>query len=141
MGRWVQVGGCWLVSKWGVGCVVLPPPTPPTTNISLLSDVRQRTNLAWRANNLSKYMQTTAPRTNIYFIVRAKRVSNCYMQEKKKLAVRVSGCSANLGFSVENCLGFSVAYVYGQSTVYLCLSKYIVVQTQTGEGVPIQPAA
>ena len=125
MGRWVQVGGCWLVSKWGVGCVVLPPPTPPTTNISLLSDVRQRTNLAWRANTLSKYMQTTAPRTNIYFIVRAKRVSNCYMQEKKKLAVRVSGCSANLGFSVENCLGFSVAYVYGQSTVYLCLSKHL----------------
>ena len=41
----------------------------------------------------------------------------------------------------KNCLGFSVGYVYGQSTVYLCLSKYIVVQTQTGEGVPIQPAA
>ena len=29
-----------------------PPPTPPTTNISLLSDVRQRTNLAWRANTM-----------------------------------------------------------------------------------------
>ena len=26
----------------------------------------------------------------------------------------------------KNCLGFSVGYVYGQSTVYLCLSKYIV---------------
>ena len=25
----------------------------------------------------------------------------------------------------KNCLGFSVGYVYGQSTVYLCLSKYI----------------
>ena len=26
----------------------------------------------------------------------------------------------------KKCLGFSVGYVYGQSTVYLCLSKYIV---------------
>ena len=36
-------------------------------------------------------------------IVRAKRVSNCYMQEKKKLTLCVwmSVCSVNLGFSVE----------------------------------------
>ena len=37
-------------------------------------------------------------------IIRAKRVSNCYIQEKKKLTVCVCGClcgcSANLGFSV-----------------------------------------
>ena len=37
----------------------------------------------------------------VQFFIRAKRVSNCYMQEKKKLTVCVSGCSANLGFSVE----------------------------------------
>ena len=36
-------------------------------------------------------------------IIRAKRVSNCYMQEKKtdRLYVCLSGCSANLGFSLE----------------------------------------
>ena len=36
-------------------------------------------------------------------IIRAKRVSNCYQvhARKKKLTVCVSGCSANLGFSVE----------------------------------------
>ena len=40
-----------MVGKWVAGYVVLPP-TPPTTNISLLSDVRQRTNLAWRSNTM-----------------------------------------------------------------------------------------
>ena len=35
-------------------------------------------------------------------VIRAKRVSNCYMQEKKKLTVCVSGCSVNLGFSVRS---------------------------------------
>ena len=36
-------------------------------------------------------------------LIRAKRVSNCYMQEKKndRLSVCLSGCSVNLGFSVE----------------------------------------
>ena len=29
----------------------------------------------------------------------------------------------------KKCLGFSVGYVYGQSAVYLCLSKYIVFET------------
>ena len=41
----VDTGRCVLID----GCVVLPLPTPPTTNISLLSDVCQRTNLAGRA--------------------------------------------------------------------------------------------
>ena len=36
-----------------------------------------------------------------YRLIREKRVSNCYIQEKKKLSVCVCGCSANLGFSVE----------------------------------------
>ena len=38
-----------------------------------------------------------------YLFIRAKRVSNCYMQEKKtdRLSGCVSGCSDNLGFSVE----------------------------------------
>ena len=43
--------------------------------------------------------------------IRAKRVSNCYMQEKKKLTVCLSGCSDNLLVLVwKNCLGFSVGY-------------------------------
>ena len=33
------------------------------------------------------------------FIIRAKRVSNCYIQKRKSARVRV--CSTNLGFSVE----------------------------------------
>ena len=49
--------------------------------------------------------------------IRAKRVSNCYIQEKKN--VRLCGCSTNLGFSVENTnLGFSVWYVLCAS--YVC---------------------
>ena len=51
------------------------------------------------------------------FLIRAKRVSNCYIQEKK--SVRLCGCSTNLGFSVENTnLGFSVGYVLCAS--YVC---------------------
>ena len=35
-------------------------------------------------------------------IIRAKRISNCYMQEKKNCpSVCACGCSTNLGFSVE----------------------------------------
>ena len=35
-------------------------------------------------------------------IIRAKRVSNCYIQEKKNCpSARVHACSTNLGFSVE----------------------------------------
>ena len=47
------------------------------------------------------------------YIFRAKRVSNCYMQEKKtdRLSVCLSGCSDNLLVLVwKNCLGFSVGY-------------------------------
>ena len=44
--------------------------------------------------------------------IRAKRVSNCYMREKKidRLCGCVCGCTANLGFSVyvRMFLGFSV---------------------------------
>ena len=40
-----------MVGEWVAGCFALPP-TPPTTNTSLLSDVRQRTNLASRANTM-----------------------------------------------------------------------------------------
>ena len=57
MGEWARVVGEWVV----IGCVVLPSPPPPTTNISLLSDVRQRTNLAWRANTM---VQTYADNTH-----------------------------------------------------------------------------
>ena len=52
-------------------------------------------------------------------LIRAKRVSNCYMQEKKKLTVCVY---VRLIFVLV--LGRQI--VYGQNTVYLCLSKYIV---------------
>ena len=38
--------------------------------------------------------------TALHAIIQAKRVSNCYIQEKK-LSVCVCGCSTNLGFSVE----------------------------------------
>ena len=48
--------------------------------------------------------------------IRAKRVSNCYIQEKKKLTVCLCECSANLGLV----LGRQI--VYGQNTVYLCLN-------------------
>ena len=48
---WVQVGGCSLVGEWDAGCVVLPP-TLLTNNTFLLSDVRQQTNLAWRAKTM-----------------------------------------------------------------------------------------
>ena len=53
--------------------------------------------------------------------IRAKRVSNCYMQQKKTDRLCVCGCSANLLVLV---LGRQI--VYGQNTVYICLSKYIV---------------
>ena len=45
-------------------------------------------------------------------LIRAKRVSNCYMQEKKNWPfVCLSGCSDNLLVLVwKNCLGFSVGY-------------------------------
>ena len=44
---------------------------------------------------------TIIPGTYIIYIIRAKRVSNCYMQEKKNWpSVWMSVCSANLGFSV-----------------------------------------
>ena len=49
----------------------------------------------------------------VVFFIRAKRVSNCYMQEKKtdRLSVCLSGCSDNLLVLVgKNCLGFSVGY-------------------------------
>ena len=53
--------------------------------------------------------------------IRAKRVSNGYMQQKKTDRLCVCGCSANLLVLV---LGRQI--VYGQNTVYICLSKYIV---------------
>ena len=38
----------------------------------------------------------------ILYFIRAKRVSNCYIQEKKNCpSARVHACSTNLGFSVE----------------------------------------
>ena len=44
---------------------------------------------------------TCSPR-EIFMIIRAKRVSNCYIQEKKNCpSARVHACSTNLGFSVE----------------------------------------
>ena len=56
------------------------------------------------------------------YLIRTKRVSNCYMQEKKNWqCVCLSWCSVNILVLV---LGRQI--VYGQNTVYLCLSKYIV---------------
>ena len=40
--------------------------------------------------------------TDVEEIIRAKRVSNCYMQEKKTDSLCVCGCSANLGFSARS---------------------------------------
>ena len=57
--------------------------------------------------------------TAYYCIMRAKRVSNCYMREKK---VCVCVCSANR-----------------QNTVYLCLSTYIVFQFWIGACLPHPP--
>ena len=54
------------------------------------------------------------------FLIRAKRVSNCYIQEKKKLTVCVSVCvdvRLMLVLVWKKCLGFSVGYV-------LCASPY-----------------
>ena len=56
-------------------------------------------------------------------IIRAKRVSNCYMQEKTKLTVCVSVCP-DVRLILVLVLGRQI--VYGQNTVYICLSKYIV---------------
>ena len=53
----------------------------------------------------------------IKVVIRAKRVSNCYIPKTKSARVRV--CSSNLCFSVGS------ANRIGQNTVYLCLSKYI----------------
>ena len=56
-------------------------------------------------------------------IIRAKRVSNCYMQEKKNWpAVCVDVC-VDVRLILVLVLGRQI--VYGQNTVYLCLSKYI----------------
>ena len=54
--------------------------------------------------------------------IRAKRVSNCYIQEKK-LTVCVCVC-VDVRLILVLVLGRQI--VYGQNTVYLCLSKYIV---------------
>ena len=54
-------------------------------------------------------------------IFRAKRVSDCYMQEKK--TDRLSVC---LDVRLILVLVLGRRIVYGQNTVYLCLSKYIV---------------
>ena len=54
------------------------------------------------------------------FIIRAKRVSNCYMQEKKNWP---SVCP-DVRLILVLVLGRQI--IYGQNTVYLCLSKYIV---------------
>ena len=60
-------------------------------------------------SDISKYstrccvhLLPTVQKRSLFFI-RAKRVSNCCMQEKKtdRLSVCLSGCSTNLGFSVE----------------------------------------
>ena len=56
------------------------------------------------------------------FFIRAKRVSNCYMQEKKKTD-RLSVC-LDVRLILVLLLGRQI--VYGQNTVFLCLSKYIV---------------
>ena len=50
---------------------------------------------------------------NTLYIIRAKRVSNCYMQEKKKLTVCVDVCvyvRLILVLVWKNCLGLSVGY-------------------------------
>ena len=60
----------------------------------------------------------------ILFFIRAKRVSNCYIQEKKKTD-RLCGCvCVDVRLILVLVLGRQT--VYGQNTVYLCLSKYIV---------------
>ena len=59
--------------------------------------------------------------TSYVHIIRAKRVSNCYMQEKK--TDRLSVCP-DVRLILVLVLGRQS--VYGQNTVYLCLSKYIV---------------
>ena len=61
VGGWVPVGECCLVREWVAASVVLPPLKPSTTNIYLLNDVLQRTNLAWRANTM---VQLNANNTN-----------------------------------------------------------------------------
>ena len=43
VGEWVVAG----YVGWCVGWLAPPPTKPPTTNISLLSDTRRQTNLAW----------------------------------------------------------------------------------------------
>ena len=55
--------------------------------------------------------------------IRAKRVSNCYMQEKK--TDRLCGCVCVV-VRLILVLVLRRQIVYGQNTVYLCLSKYIV---------------
>ena len=60
-----------MVGECVAGCVVLPP-TPLTANISLLNDVRQRTNVA-RATTIVQKMGTTLI-TNIYFIVNTEQL-------------------------------------------------------------------
>ena len=62
------------------------------------------------------FKQDRSPRA----IIRAKRVSNCYMQEKKNWP---SVCP-DVRLILVLALGRQI--VYGQNTVYLCLSKYIV---------------
>ena len=55
--------------------------------------------------------------------IRAKRVSNCYMREKK--TDRLCGCvCVDARLILVLVLGRQI--VYGQKTVYLCLTRYIV---------------
>ena len=54
--------------------------------------------------------------------IRAKRVSNCYMQEKKN-GLCVDVC-VDVRLILVLVLGRQI--VYGQNTVYLCLTRYIV---------------
>ena len=61
-----RVGTRRRVGDWVAGCVVLPPPPPPTTNITLLSDVRQRTNLAWRAYTIVQINADNTHHQNLF---------------------------------------------------------------------------
>ena len=60
---------------------------------------------------------------DVFQVIRARRVSNCYIQEKK--TGRLCGCvCVDVRLILVLVLGRQI--VYGQNTVYLCLPKYIV---------------
>ena len=98
-----------------LGCSVVVPRQPVINSRSLCVDLLSYLVVITQRRRLYEHSDTCLKFPlwrSVQFFIRAKRVSNCYMQEKKNWPfVCLSGCSANLLVLVrKKCLGFTVGY-------------------------------